>query len=118
LKIINILLLTIVVLLSVAAGAAKVMQAPQEMEFLQGFGFSPALIVLFGVVQIIGGILLIPPKTRLPGVILAGLALILSTALIFIGGDMKFGLFSIIPIALIGVIAKSELRKPATQGSG
>lgn len=72
-KILSFLILTIVVLLSIAAGLAKVMQTQQEMEFLQGFGLSPAPIVTFGLVQIIGG-------------------------------NLVFGLFSILPIGLAGVV--------------
>ena len=65
-KIVSVLIIAIVALLSIAAGLAKVMQAPQEMEFLQSVG--------------------------------------LSTVLIFVGGDLTFGLFSIFPIVLAAVI--------------
>jgi len=40
LKILNILIISVVALLSIAAGLAKVMQAEQEMQFLQSFGLS------------------------------------------------------------------------------
>ena len=103
-KIINLLVITVIALLSIAAGLAKVMQAPQEMEFLQGLGLSPFLIVAFGLVQITGGILMAPKKTRLPGAILVTFAFFVSTVLIFMGGNLAFGLFSIIPIALAVVI--------------
>ena len=55
-KIVNILIIAIIALLSIAAGLAKVMQTQQELEFLQGVGLSSALIVAFGLVQISGGI--------------------------------------------------------------
>jgi hypothetical protein len=115
-KIVSFLVITIVALLSVAAGLAKVMQTPQEMEFLQGFGFSPTLIIAFGAVQIAGGILLVPQRTRMVGAILAALALVLSTVLIFIGGDLTFGLLSTIPVALAGfVIYQSANPTPTNQ---
>lgn len=103
-KIVNYLLIAIIALLSIAAGLAKVMQTQHEMEFLQGFGLSPFLIVVFGLVQIVGGILLVPNKTRMLGAILVISALVVSTVLIFMGGDLAFGLVSVIPIALAGVI--------------
>ena len=109
-KIVNILIIAIVALLSVAAGLAKVMQTQQEMEFLQGFGLSTALIVAFGLVQILGGVLLVPKKTRLPGAILATSALVVSTVLIFVGGNLTFGLVSMLPIALAGVIIYQSAR--------
>ena len=109
-KIINLLIVVIIALLSIAAGLAKVMQTQQEMEFLQGLGLNSFLIVGFGLVQIIGGVLLVPKRTRMPGAILVALALVVSTALIFIGGNFAFGLFSIMPIALVGVIIYQTAR--------
>ena len=109
-KIVNILIIAIIALLSIAAGLAKVMQTQQEVEFLQGVGFSSALIVAFGLVQISGGILLVPRKTRMLGAVLATSALIVSTVLIFIGGNLAFGLVSILPIALACVIIYQSAR--------
>jgi hypothetical protein len=109
-KIINLLIVAIIALLSIAAGLAKVMQTQQEMEFLQGLGLNSFLIVGFGLVQIIGGVLLVPKKTRMPGAILVALAFAVSTALIFMGGNFAFGLFSVIPIALAGVIIYQTAR--------
>jgi hypothetical protein len=109
-KMINTLVVAIIALLSIAAGLAKVMQTPQEMAFLQGLGMSTGLIVAFGLVQIIGGVLLVLKKTRMPGVVLATSAFVVSTVLIFIGGDFTFGLISILPIALAGLII-NQLRK-------
>lgn len=109
-KIVNILIIAIVALLSIAAGLAKVMQTQQEMEFLQGVGLSSVVIVAFGLVQILGGVLLVPRKTRMLGAILATSALVVSTVLIFIGGNLSFGLVSILPIALAGVIIYQSAR--------
>jgi len=103
-KIVKFLIIVVVALLSIAAGAAKVMQTPQEMEFLQGVGLSETLIMVFGLVQIAGGVLLVPQKTRLSGAVLAAMAFVVSTVLIFIGGNLAFGLFSILPIVLAGVL--------------
>jgi hypothetical protein len=109
-KIVNILIIAIIALLSIAAGLAKVMQTQQELEFLQGVGLSSALIVAFGLVQISGGVLLVLKKTRMLGAVLATSALVVSTVLIFIGGNLAFGLVSILPIALACVIIYQSAR--------
>jgi hypothetical protein len=110
-KVVNFLIIAVVALLSVAAGVAKVMQAPQEMEFLQSVGLSStSLIMVFGLVQIAAGLLLVLQKTRLPGAVLAAAAFIVSTVLIFIGGDLAFGLFSILPIVLGGIVIYQSAR--------
>ncbi|MBT8050224.1 MAG: hypothetical protein KJN61_07435 [Gammaproteobacteria bacterium] len=103
-KIVSYLIITILALLSIAAGLAKIMQTPQEMEFLQGAGLSPGLIVLFGLVQILGGLLLVPGKTRIVGAVMAASAFAISAALIFMSGNLSFGLISILPVALAGIV--------------
>ena len=116
-KIVNILIIAIIALLSIAAGLAKVMQTQQELEFLQGVGLSSALIVAFGLVQISGGVLLVLKKTRMLGAVLATSALVVSTVLIFLGGNLKFGLFSTIPIALACVIIYQSSRGALSKSS-
>jgi ABC-type branched-subunit amino acid transport system permease subunit len=104
-KIFEKLILGVVTILSIAAGAAKVMQAPQEMEFLQGVGLSPAMIFIFGLAQVAAGVLVAIPKTRLSGAILAMATFTVSAILIFISGNETFGLISAIPVALAAFIA-------------
>ena len=103
-KIVNILIIAVIALLSIAAGLAKVMQTEQEMEFLQSFGLNSVLIIAFGIIQIAGGVLLVPSKTRMFGAVLATSAFVASSILIFVGGNLGFGLLSTIPIALTCVI--------------
>ena len=96
--------------LSVAAGIPKVMQMPQELGFLQPLGFSPIAISVLGVVQVLGGILLLLRKTRLPGATLAGLAFLISSVAIFVGGNMQFGLISLLPFAVSLFVAYTSMR--------
>ena len=83
-KILKIIIISLVTLLCIAAGLAKVLQSEQEVAFLQSFGLSTALIVAFGMVQLGAGILLIFPKTRLFGAVLAITAFVTSTIMILV----------------------------------
>ncbi len=103
-KVVDILLIAIIALLSIAAGLAKILQTQQEMEFLQGVGLSPALIVVFGSVQLVGGALLLLKKTRIVGAVLSVSAFVVSTILLFVGGKTALGWISLLPIALACVI--------------
>ena len=103
-KIMNIVLVVVITLLSIAAGIAKVMAVPEEVQFLQSFGFSLSLITVYGACQILAGCLLILPKTRLVGSIITMVAFALSTTLIFLSGNFVFGLVSVVPIVLTAVI--------------
>ena len=98
-------------LLGVAAGVAKMMQVPQEMAFFQGeLGFGSNTIVTFGVLQFIGGLMIVFKKTRLTGAILLGLTLFLSSVVIFMSGKIVFGLVSLIPVLMADVLAWLEIK--------
>jgi hypothetical protein len=92
-------------LLSIAAGAAKIALVPDEVEFLSQFGFTTILIVSFGTVQVLGGVLLVIPATRFYGSLAAALAFTLSAALLLIAGDLGFGGVSLVPVVLASLIA-------------
>ena len=108
-KIVHILIVAAIAILSVAAGLAKVLQSQHEIEFLQGLGLSIFVIMVFGLLQIIGGVLMAPKKTRMPGAVLVTLGFVVSTVLIFMGGNVTFGLISVIPAALAGMISYKTL---------
>lgn len=103
-KIINIIFITLISLLSIAAGLAKIMQVPQEMEFLTGFGLTPIIILIFGVVQVLGGALIAIPKLRLAGAIFIIISFLLSAILVFLSGNLSFGFVSILPVVATGWI--------------
>ena len=103
-KTLTMVLVVLITLLSIAAGSAKVLQAPQEVAFLQEFGLTSMLIIIYGLIQIIGAVLLTIPKSRRQGALVAISAFSLSTALIFIDGNYLFGVFSLIPILLTALI--------------
>jgi hypothetical protein len=99
-KLVKLLPLLIVILLSLAAGLAKVMLVPQELAFLGDFGFTNSMIILYGIVQILSGVLVIPRKTRIAGSIGAAISFLGSTALILLSGNLVFTVVSFIPIGL------------------
>ncbi len=109
-RIVHLLIVAIIALLSIAAGLAKIMQNPQEMEFLQGLGLSVTVITVFGVIQIVGGVLLALRKTRIFGAALVMSAFLVSTVLIFVSGNFKFGFISLVPVLLTAVIIYQTLR--------
>jgi hypothetical protein len=111
-KILYIITLGLLSLLSIAAGAAKVMQVPQEMAFLQSFGLSVTAIIAFGSIQIVAGILLAIPKTRLYGAGLVSLGFLISSVLVFTSGDIGFGLFSLLPLIVACIVVYHTGVKP------
>jgi len=99
-------------LLGVAAGVAKILQMPQEMAFFQGeLGYSSRVIVVFGIFQLVGGLMVVIKKTRLPGSILLGLTMFLSAIVIFMSGSILLGLVSLLPVLMADVVAWLEIKE-------
>lgn len=85
------------------------MQIPQEMDFFQGeMGFDANAIVLFGVVQLVAGVLLGFKKSRAIGALVLAITLVISTIIIFMAGKTGFGLVSMLPIAMAAVVIKKN----------
>ena len=98
-------------LLGVAAGVAKMMQVPPEMEFFQGqMGYTTDVIVGFGFLQFVGGLMLVFQKTRLAGAVLLGLTLFVSCVVVFMGGKTVLGVISVVPVLMADVTAWLELK--------
>lgn len=109
-QVIVIAVIYVLAALSVAAGIPKILQMPQELGFLNAIGFSAIAVSIFGIVQFIGGVLLLWKKSRLPGAVVAGLAFLVSSLAIFASGNTKFGLISLLPIAILIVAIYYNLK--------
>ncbi|MFK8029713.1 MAG: hypothetical protein AB8G18_05705 [Gammaproteobacteria bacterium] len=117
-KLIRTAILILLILLALAAGAAKVMQMPQELEFFSTtLGLGATVVVAFGALQMLAGVLMTFAKTRLPGALLLDVTLVFSAALVFISGNISFGLVSLVPVVLNSLLivdmlmARSRLRE-------
>ena len=115
-KIVNLILL---IVLGITSGISKIMRIPQEMEFFnEEMGFSVALIVSIGVAQLLAAILLFVPRTRTAGALILVATLVFSTVVIFMSGNNNFGLASMIPILMCGiVIAEGKLLRSTPEPS-
>ncbi len=98
------IILIVLILMSLAAGAAKVLQMPQEIQFFQTAGLGIVLLMVLGVVQVVGAGLAAVPKTRTIGAGLMGVGFLVSAAVIFMTGNIGFGVFSLLPVALAGFL--------------
>ncbi len=105
LKIADMALLAITFLLSISAGAAKTFAVPEEVQFLQSFGFNTTIIMFYGSYQMLGGLLLIFHKTKIIGALMAATAFMFSSVLILSRADFIFGTVSLVPVIMALTIA-------------
>lgn len=97
----------VLVLLSVATGVTKLIQLPAEMALFGGAGFSVAAILIFGVVQVAGGLAVAHPRTRRTGAWVMAATFVVATGVVFLAGMVGFGLFSLLFIALAVWVARA-----------
>lgn len=109
-RVIITILIYALAVLSVAAGVPKIMQQPQELGFLSALGLPKLAVSVMGVVQVLGGLLLLASKSRLIGAVLAAFALGVSSAAIFAAGNISFGLISLLPLCVAGLVVFVLLR--------
>jgi len=100
-------LVALLALLSMAAGGAKIASMPQEIQFFEDVGVSVELVLPLGILQIIGGLLIIPPQSRRVGSALVAITFFASSAMIFAAGNISFGIFSLLPVALASFLCWS-----------
>ena len=106
---INRVLLT---LLSLSTGAVKLARMEAEMVIFREIGFSDALTIAFGVLQLVGGVLLIPNKTTQLGAWVMLPTFAFATVVLFVNGMIPFGVSSLLFIAMAALHA-TQWRKIA-----
>ena len=99
-KIVKIVLLIVLIAMSLAAGAAKVMRAPQEVQFFEAAGLSLQLLVLLGFGQIIGAALAAIPRLRKIGLGVMAVGFLVSAIAILMTGNVAFAAISVGPVIL------------------
>ncbi len=77
-------------LLSAVAGVAKLMGMPQEAAFFQQLDIPLSLMIVFGILQIGGGVMVAISKIRKWGLILVALLFLLSSIQISATGNFMF----------------------------
>lgn len=113
-RILGFVVLGILGLLSLAAGAAKLAHAPQEVAFFASVGLDSFWLYPLGALQVIGALACIPTRFRKFGTALVALGFAISAGMIFATGNVVFGTVSLLPAA---VAAWSSVKTPGLQQS-
>ena len=99
-KLVGMFALVAIVLLSLAAGGAKIAQMPQEATFFTNAGLDQAWMIPLGLVQVAGAIAAVFARTRRLGLSVAAAAFLISSLMIFATGNLQFGVLSLLPVAV------------------
>jgi hypothetical protein len=107
-------ILAILVFLAVSSGITKIMQMEQDVEFFGQYGFSIPMLIGFGILQVIGGALLLVVKTRIIGAILIALTFVISVYLLILEGNAPFTIATLCALLLLGLVIAKTRRDVAT----
>lgn len=105
-KIVYSILLAILTFLAVSSGITKIGLMQQDVVFFAKYGFSNPMLIAFGIVQLIGGILLPFKKTRFAGATIIAATFLASLVLLLLDGNIAVSLVTAVATLLLFVVMK------------
>ena len=104
----NIVLIALI-FLAVSSGVTKVILMQQEVDFFSQYGFTKPLLILFGIAQLIGGVLLGIPKSRVIGAVIVAITFLLSALMLLMASHVPMAIVSLVCTLLLGFVIKRSL---------
>ena len=98
------IVIPILVFLSISSGVTKVMLLQQDVVFFGKYGFSEAMLMFYGVVQVIGGILLALRRTRFIGAAVVAVTFFVSLIVLMLDGNVPVSIVTAIASCLLGFV--------------
>ena len=102
-------ILVILVFLAVSSGITKILLMQQDVEFFGKYGFTGLVLVIFGVAQLLGGLLMIAKKTRFVGAAVVTITFLISAALLAMEGNIPLTIVTFVAISFLVLVMKQSL---------
>ena len=112
-KAVSIGILAILTLLAVSSGITKILLMPQDVDFFGKYGFSDPLLIAYGSVQLLGGLLLVFTKTRFAGAAIVAVTFLVSLALLLMDGNVPVSIVTAVATLLLVVVMKRSWQPAA-----
>ena len=103
-------IIAILAFLAISSGLTKVLLMQQDVDFFGQYGFTNPLLMTYGAIQVIGGILLIFPKTRIIGASIVEITFLISLVVLVMAGNMPMALITLIFVVLLGFIINQSFK--------
>lgn len=94
----------LVALAMIMAGVGKLRGAPEQVEGFAKMGYPAWFVLVVGLMEVVGGILLLIPQTAALGVILLGATMVGAVVSLLRLGDMAHAPIPFVFLVVIGVI--------------
>ena len=107
-KLVSTIILVILIFLAVASGITKITLMQQDVEFFGKYGFSNPILIAYGAIQLVGGVLLVPKKTRFVGAAVVAITFLISLVVLLMDGNIPVSLATLVATLLLGVVMKQS----------
>ena len=100
----------VLTLLAVVSGVSKMLLIEQDVEFFGKYGFSNPVLIVFGALQMVGGILIPFSKTRAVGASVVGVTFLVSLVMLLMDGNIPVSIVTAVATLLLGILAVRSRR--------
>jgi hypothetical protein len=107
-RIASILILVLLIFLSILSGVTKIALMSEDVEFFGRYGFSNPMLIAFGSIQLIGGILMPFRKTRFVGAAIVAITFLVSLVLLLMDGNIPVSIVTAVATLLLGIVMKQS----------
>ena len=114
-KTVSTIILVILIFLAVSSGITKVILMQQDVEFFGKYGFSNPILIIYGLVQLVGGVLLVFKRTRFVGAAIVAITFLISLAVLLMEGNIPVSIVTIVATLLLAVIMKQSWNTTAPE---
>lgn len=102
------IVLAVLILLALLSGFTKVALMEQDVDFFGRYGFSNSLLVIYGLSQIAGGVLMVLERTRFVGAAIVAITFLISLVVLVMDGNIPVSIVTAVATLLLGVIMKQS----------
>jgi uncharacterized membrane protein YphA (DoxX/SURF4 family) len=113
-KIVTWILSGLIALTMIMAGVTKLMGQEKQVTGFAAMGFPNGFVYVAGVIEVVGAILLLIPKTAAFGVLILGATMVVATGAVLKMGDFAHAGFPfafLVVIGIIGWLRQDQFRK-------
>ena len=107
-KTVTTIILVVLILLAVSSGVTKVMLMQQDVDFFGKYGFSNRVLITYGILQLVGGVLMVFQRFRFIGAIIVAITFLISLAVLLIDRNIPVSIATVVATLLLGVIMKQS----------
>lgn len=107
-KVPQIVTLAVLVFLAVSSGVTKIMLVPQDVMFFGEYGFTNPLLVIFGAVQVVGGLMMFV-RTRMIGASAVAITFVISVVVLVLAGSVGPTIATLLALVFLGLTIRRTL---------